>query len=48
MVGVRHTATLAGIGWADMATQTRPVEAHLTAMLGEDYQAYCARVHRWL
>lgn len=42
------TATLAGIGWAAMATQTRLEEAHLTATQGEDYQAYCARVRRWL
>lgn len=42
------TATLAGIGWAAMATQTRLEEAHLTATNGADYQAYCARVRRWL
>ncbi len=42
------TATLAGIGWAAMATQTRLEEAHLTATQGEDYQAYCAQVRRWL
>lgn len=42
------TATLAAIGWAVMATQTRLEEAHLTATLGEDYQAYCTRVRRWL
>lgn len=42
------TATLAGIGCAAMATQTRLEETHLTATLGQDYQAYCARVRRWL
>lgn len=42
------TATLAGIGWAAMATQIRLEEAHLTAAHGVDYQAYCARVRRWL
>ncbi len=42
------TAALSGIGWAALATQTRLEEAHLTATQGEDYQAYCARVRRWL
>ncbi len=42
------TATALGVGWAAMATQIRLEEAHLTAIHGADYQAYCTRVARWL
>ena len=42
------TAATLAVGWVTMATQIRLEEADQRASHGTTYEAYCARVRRWL